>query len=72
MLETLLISMLIVAICIILLAIQILLKKQGRFPNIHVSSNPAMRKNGIKCVQAQDREAQLKKNKINVHESAQA
>lgn len=64
--------MLIVAICIILLAIQILLKKQGRFPNIHVSNNPAMRKNGIKCVQAQDREAQLKKNKINVHESAQA
>lgn len=51
--------MLIVAICIALLALQILLKKDGKFPNTHVSSNPAMRKKGIKCVQAQDREARF-------------
>ena len=56
--------MLIVAICIALLALQILLKKDGKFPNTHVSSNPAMRKKGIKCVQAQDREAQSIKSGV--------
>ncbi len=58
MLETILISVLIVAICMLLLALQIILKKNGKFPNTHVSGNPAMKKQGIRCVQAQDREAQ--------------
>ena len=60
MLETILISMLIVAICTVLLAVRILLKKDGRFPDMHVGDNPAMRKRGVKCVQAQDREARTK------------
>ena len=58
MLKTLLITMLIVAICIALLSVKILFKKNGRFPNTHVSGNKAMRKRGIGCVQSQDREAQ--------------
>ena len=53
----------------LLLALQILLKKNGKFPNIHVSGNPAMRKQGIRCVQAQDREAQRSK-KLSVNESS--
>ena len=61
MLETILISVLIVAICIALLAVQILLKKDGRFPNTHIGDNVAMRKKGIKCVQAQDHDARLRK-----------
>lgn len=61
MLETLLITVLIVAICIALLAVRILLKKGGRFPHTHISGNPAMRKNGISCAQSQDREARTKK-----------
>jgi hypothetical protein len=36
------------------LAISILLKKNGRFPNSHVSGNKAMRDRGITCVQSQD------------------
>ena len=61
MLETILISVLIVAICMLLLSIQILFKKNGKFPNTHVSGNAALRKKGIHCVQAQDKEARLEK-----------
>ena len=52
---------------VVLLSVSILLKKNGKFPNIHVGSNPAMRKRGIGCVESQDRQAQkvnhLEKNK---------
>lgn len=57
MLKTILITMLIVAIYIALLSVKILLKKNGRFPNTHVSGSKAMRERGIGCVQSQDREA---------------
>lgn len=56
MLKIILITMLIVAICVALLCIKILVKKNGRFPNIHVSGSKAMRQRGIGCVQSQDRE----------------
>lgn len=58
MLKTILITMLIVAICIALLSVKILFEKNGRFPNTHVSGSKAMQKRGIGCVQSQDREAQ--------------
>ena len=57
MLKIILITLLIVAICIALLSIKILVKKNGRFPNIHVSGSKAMRQRGIGCVQSQDRES---------------
>lgn len=44
MLKTILITMLIVAICIALLSVKILFQKNGRFPNTHVSGSKAMRK----------------------------
>ena len=59
MVKTILITMLIVAICIALLSVKILFKKNGRFPNTRVSGSKAMRKRGIGCVQSQDREAQI-------------
>lgn len=59
MLKTILITVLIVAICIALLSIKILFQKNGRFPNTHVSGNKAMREKGIGCVQSQDREARI-------------
>ncbi|MCD7924972.1 MAG: hypothetical protein LUI85_09870 [Bacteroides sp.] len=55
MLDTIFITVLIVAICIALLCIGIFLK--GKFPNTHVSGNKALRKQGVGCVQSQDREA---------------
>jgi hypothetical protein len=65
MLVTLLISVLIIALCVAMLSISILLKKDGRFPNTHISGNKAMRDRGIGCVQAQDREAQHRSQLIN-------
>lgn len=61
MIETLVITVLIVAICIALLAIKILSRKDGKFPNTHVSGNKAMRQRGIGCVQSQDKEARRPK-----------
>ena len=76
MLDTILITLLIVAICIVLLGVKVFFVKGGRFPNGHVSGNKAMRDRrfpnghvsgnkamrdrGIGCVQSQDREAQRK------------
>ena len=60
MLGTLLITLLIVAICIVLLGVKVFFVKGGRFPNGHVRGNKAMRDRGIGCVQSQVREAQRK------------
>ena len=53
MLGTLLITLLIVAICIVLLGVKVFFVKGGKFPNGHVSGNKAMRDRGIGCVQSQ-------------------
>jgi len=60
MLDTILITLLIVAICVVLLGVKVFFVKGGRFPNSHVSGNKAMRERGIGCVQSQDREGQGK------------
>ena len=52
---TLLFTLIIVAACMALLAIKILFKKNGRFPNTHIGHSAAMRKRGINCVQSMDR-----------------
>jgi len=41
------------------LCISILFKKNGRFPNSHVSSSKAMRDRGVTCAQSQDRKARM-------------
>lgn len=68
MFKTLLFTLLIIAISIVLLAITIIIKKNGRFPNIHVGGNKNMRKRGIKCAQSQDKDAR-KENRMRVKES---
>lgn len=60
MLDTLLITLLIVAICVVLLGVKVFFVKGGKFPNGHVSGNKAMRERGIGCIQSQDREARRK------------
>ena len=57
MFKTLLFALLIIAISFALLAITIIIKKNGRFPNIHVGTNKHMRQRGIKCVETQDKDA---------------
>jgi hypothetical protein len=54
MLKLFLFSAAIIALCIGLLSVQILLKKNGQFVKTHVSQSKEMRKRGIGCVQSQD------------------
>ncbi len=60
MFETILITLLIVAISFLLLSVKMLLVKGGKFPNGHVSNNPKLKKYGVGCAQSQDREARNK------------
>lgn len=57
MIETLLLTVLIIAIAMALLCVKVLLKKNGLFSSQHVHDNPGLRKQGIHCVMDQDREA---------------
>lgn len=54
---------------VVLLSVSILLKKNGKFPNIHVGKNPAMRKRGVGCVEEQDKQAQ-KENPMAIKEKS--
>lgn len=57
MVETILITLLIVAISLLLLGLNVFFTKGGKFPNGHVSGNKVLREKGISCAQSQDREA---------------
>ncbi len=57
MLKTLLIAVAFLLTGVALLSVSIWIKPNGKFPNIHVGKNPAMRKRGIGCVEAQDAQA---------------
>ena len=60
MVETILITLLIVAISLLLLGVKVFFTKGGKFPNGHVSGNKTLRDKGVNCAQSQDREAQKK------------
>ena len=60
MIETLLFSVLIIAIAVALLLIKVVLKKNGRFTSQHIHDSEAMKERGIHCVIDQDREAREK------------
>lgn len=53
-----LLAVALVAIAMFGLAITILLKKGGKFPNTHISGNRHLKKEGIYCAQTQDKLAQ--------------
>ena len=57
MVETLLLSVSIIAIAVVLLSVKVLLKKGGRFSSMHIHDSKAMQERGIHCVIDQDREA---------------
>ncbi len=59
MFDTVLITLLIVAICLVLLGAKVFFSKGGEFPDGHVGGNKALREKGIGCIQSQDREARL-------------
>lgn len=56
------VSLLAVGLAVLLLAVGIIFKKSGRFPNTHVGGNRAMRERGISCHTSQHKEAQSHQN----------
>ena len=54
MLKLFALTLAIIGISILFLCVKLLFKKNGRFPNTHVSGSKEMRKRGIGCVQSQD------------------
>jgi len=50
-------AIILVGIAVALLAIRIILTKNGHFSSMHIGDSKAMRKRGIHCVVSQDREA---------------
>ena len=54
LLKLLIISALLVGLALAVMAITIILKPNGRFPDTHVGHNKEMRKRGITCAQNTD------------------
>ncbi|ALO49137.1 hypothetical protein [Hoylesella enoeca] len=61
MIQTLLLSMLIIAISLALLCVKLIFKKGGKFSSQHIHDNAGLRKQGIHCVIDQDREARAER-----------
>jgi hypothetical protein len=59
-LQTVILSVVIVAIGMILLLVKVILKKNGEFASQHIHDSEAMRERGIHCVIDQDREERNK------------
>jgi len=62
MLTTLLVSVIILFACVFLLAIKVIFKKDGSFPNTHIDGNSALRKKGIYCAKTQHLQEIRKRN----------
>ena len=60
MIETLLISTLIIAIAMVFFLVRVLFVKQGTFKSQHFHDSEAMKERGIHCVMDQDREMRQK------------
>lgn len=61
--KVILLAVALVSIAMFGMAVKILLKKGGKFPNTHVSGNRYLKKQGIYCSQTQDKLAQAKGRK---------
>ena len=64
-LKVILLAVALVSIAMLGMAIKILLKKGGKFPNTHVSGNRYLKRNGVYCAQTQDKLEQAKGRKQN-------
>lgn len=51
-------AFIITGLAVIGLAVNLLLRKGGKFPNTHVSGNRHMKARGISCIQEEDRKEQ--------------
>jgi hypothetical protein len=58
-----LVAVVLVAVAFVGLATRVLLKKKGKFPNIHIGSNKNLRERGITCATSYDKAEQAKVRK---------
>lgn len=63
MLATFFLVIVLVAISVVLFAIQILLKKNGKFPDTHIEDNVHLKKYGITCASHDEYECSLGESK---------
>lgn len=64
--EAFLASVVIVAILFALLAIKILFKKDGKFPNTHIGGNDGLKARGIVCATSMDKLEQKQGSKARI------
>jgi hypothetical protein len=62
--NVLFVSIILVAIAFALLGINMLIRKNGKFPNIHIGGNKELAKRGIFCATTQDKMEQKKVVKV--------
>jgi hypothetical protein len=62
-LKVVMLAIVIMALVLIGLAIQILFRKGGKFPDTHIGSNKYMKANGVTCAQTFDKIEQAKARK---------
>lgn len=55
-------TIILLALAFVGMAISILIKKGGKFPELHIGKNEKLREKGISCATSQDREARRQKN----------
>ena len=54
MLNTILITIVIIAIAVLLLGIKVFFSDGGKFPSMHISANKEMKRRGITCAMSTD------------------
>lgn len=74
MLQVVLISFAVVALCVFGMCFNIIFRKDGKFPEYEVGENKEMRKMGIKCMKQEEAEAAARRrgtgtSKIECNES---
>lgn len=63
-LKIILLAVALIGIAMLGMAISILVKRGGKFPNTHISGNRHLRQNGIYCATTQDKIAQRSTLKV--------
>jgi len=71
MFYTVIISFFLLLIGVLILGFRIFFIKGGKFPNIHIGGNIALKSKGINCMTTQDRNAQKRTKTVNPSELIQ-
>ena len=64
MIKTILIGAGILFFAVLLMGVKIFFTKEGKFPDIHIGDNKAMRERGIGCATSQDAQIRSKTNPV--------